>query len=103
MVYSAAKKYPKAEDSNNLLTHFCVVHIKNIIKKLCENGNKSAKVLFRSFDDKTYLYPNTSTGMQSALNQRIFQPADELNARKFLKYKFPKDVKLYSWDIFIYD
>ena len=79
------------------------MHIKNIIEKLCESGNKSAKVLFRSFDYKAYLCPNTSTGMQSALNQRVFQPADELNARKFLKYDFPKHVELYSWDIFVYD
>ena len=79
------------------------MHIKNIIEKLCESGNESAKVLFRSFDDKAYLCPNTSTGMQSALNQRVFQPADELNARKFLKYDFPKHVELYSRDIFVYD
>ena len=83
------RKPPKAEDSNNLLTDFCRAHKKNIIRKLCENGNKSANVLFRSFDDKAYLCPNTSTGMQSARNQRIFQPADELEARKFLKYDFP--------------
>ena len=62
---------------------FCRAHKKNIIRKLFENGNKSAKVLFCSFEDKAYLCPNTSTGMQSTRNQRVSQPADELKARNF--------------------
>ena len=33
---------------------FCRAHKKNIIRKLFENGNKSAKVLFCSFEDKAY-------------------------------------------------
>ena len=55
----SCRKPPQTEDLDNLLTHFCRVHKKYIIRKLCENGNKLAKVLFRSFDDKAYFSANT--------------------------------------------
>ena len=96
------QKTSKGRRFNYLLTHFCPVHEKNIIRKLCENGNKSAKVLFRSFDDKAYLCPNRSAGMQGARNQRFFQPADELKARKFLKYDFPLNMLNCTPGTFLY-
>ena len=51
--------------------------------------------MYRSFDDKAYLCPATSTGMQSARSQNVYQTSDEGAARKFRKYDFP--VSMVSW------
>eukprot|EP00112_Aurelia_sp_Birch-Aquarium-sp1_P004821 Seg1546.11 transcript_id=Seg1546.11/GoldUCD/mRNA.D3Y31 product="hypothetical protein" protein_id=Seg1546.11/GoldUCD/D3Y31 len=40
-------------------------------------------------DDKAYLCPNTSTGVQSLRSQTLFQVNDENLARKLPKYDFP--------------
>ena len=41
-----SKKPPKAEDSNNLLTHFCRAHKKNIIRKLWKMVTNRLKFYF---------------------------------------------------------
>jgi len=84
-----SKKPPKAEDNDTLLTHFCRAHKKNIIRSLCKTEMDASKVLFRSFDDKAYLCPNTSTGMRSARKQKVIDSSDINKSRKFLKYDFP--------------
>lgn len=83
-----SKKPPKAEDNSNILTHFCRAHKKNIIRQICMYENKDSN-LFRSMDDKAYLCPNTSTGVQSLRSQTLFQVNDENLARKLPKYDFP--------------
>ena len=65
------KKPPKTEDSSNLLTHFCRAYKKNIIRNFSTDQDVSNKTMYRSFDDKAYLCPATSTGMQSARSQKV--------------------------------
>eukprot|EP00794_Sanderia_malayensis_P001530 gene1530-1693_t len=83
------KKPPKAEDHDNLLVHFCRAHKKNIIRALSGQNSTCKNVLYRSFDDKAYLCPGTSTGMTSSRSQKVFQPDDAELARKLTKYDFP--------------
>lgn len=81
------KKPPKAEDTSSLLTHFCRAHKKNIIRHLSTTDNNLTT--YRSFDDKAYLCPDTSTGMHSARSQAVYSTTDDATARKFKKYDFP--------------
>ena len=81
------KKPPKAKATSSLLTHFCRAHKKNIIRHL--SSADSNLTMYRSFDDKAYLCPNASTGMQSARSQRVYSTTDDATARKLKKYDFP--------------
>ena len=81
------KKAPKTDGKDNILTHFCRALKKNVIRKLCTGGN--ANVLFRSYDDKAYICPNTSTGMQSARSQKVVMSAEEGKGKSLTKYDFP--------------
>ena len=62
-------KPPKPEDSSNLLTHSCRAHKNSIIRNFSTNQETSNKTSYRHFDDKAYLCPATSTGMQNARSQ----------------------------------
>lgn len=95
------KKPPKAESTSNLLTHFCRAHKKNIVRTLCGQENKEL-TLFRSFDDKAYLCPETSTGMQSARSQKVYRPSEDSDARKFKHYDFPKSMLNCTPGTFLY-
>ena len=55
------KKPPKSEERSNLLTHYCRAFKKNVIRSLCSEDDHSS-TLVRSYDDKAYLCPETSTG-----------------------------------------
>ena len=86
------KKPPKAEDNSGILTHFCRAQKKNIIRKVSGNDLNNKYTLYRSFDDKAYLCPGTSTGMRGARSEKIYQPSNEDLARKLPKYDFPESM-----------
>ena len=72
------KKPPKAEDQSNVINYF-----------YDPEKQQSKYVLEISSDDKVYICPYTSTGMRGARNEKIFQPVDEVKAKKLPKYDFP--------------
>ena len=88
------KKPPKAEDNSGILTHFCRSHKKNIIRSVSDIQHfpNQSYTLYRSFDDKAYLCPGTSTGMTGARAQKIFQPEDSCLTKKLPKYDFPESM-----------
>ena len=65
---------------------------KDDIRKFSGNEEISLLTLYRSYDDKAYLCPSTSTGMQSLRCQKLYQTTDENTARKFRKYDFPNSM-----------
>ena len=93
------KKSPKSINRNNLLTHYCHAYKKNVIRFLHLRVD-SGLVLYRSFDDKAYLCPETSTGMQSARSQRIYQTCE--NEPGFAHYDFPEKMVNVTPATFLY-
>ena len=85
------KKPPKAEDNSNELTHYLRAFRKNVTHFLCGSQNSEAWKfnLLTSHDDKAYICPATSTGMNSSRKQKILQPSDQDQSRKLPKYDFP--------------
>ena len=63
---------------------------KNVIHFLCGSQNSEARKfnLLASHDDKAYICPATSTGMNSSRKQKNFQPSDQDQSRKLPKYDF---------------
>ena len=60
--------------------------------------------LYRSYDDKAYLCPGTSTGMRSARSQKLYQLTDpefEI-AKKLPKYDFPQSMVNCTPGTFLY-
>ena len=88
------KKTPKAEDISGILTHFCRAQKKNIIRSLSDTEcfPNQHYTLYRSFDDKAYLCPGTSTGMTGVRSQKIYQPEDPNLSKKLPKYDFPESM-----------
>ena len=72
------KKPPKAESIDNELTHHQRAHEKNV---MVDNGSVKGEYEFTSVissDDKAYVCPQTSTGVQSARNLKVFQPTEPI-------------------------
>lgn len=84
------KKPPKAENNSGILTHYCRAQKKNMIRYLCDHFQNKNSTLYRSFDDKAYLCPGTSTGMRSSRSQKIYQAVNPELAPKLPKYDFPE-------------
>ena len=78
------KKPPKAEDNSGILTHYCRAQKKNI-RYLCDHFPNKNSTLYRSFDDKAYLCPGTSTGMRNARSQKTYQAVNPELAPKLPK------------------
>eukprot|EP00794_Sanderia_malayensis_P003753 gene3753-4275_t len=88
-----SKKPPKLQDNENILTHYQRAFKKGILMAHCGtlNNENDAKYNFIiSRDDKAYICPGTSTGMQSARNVRIIQSCNLNKQRVLPKYDFPE-------------
>ncbi len=98
------KKPPKTEDNTGILTHFCRAHKKNIIRSLSDTEHfpNQNYTLYRSFDDKAYLCPGTSTGMTGARAQNVYQPEDPILSKKLPKYDFPESMVNCTPGTFLY-
>ena len=84
------KKPPKAESIDNELTHHQRAHKRNVIVNNCSaKGEQYEFTSVISSDDKAYVCPQTGTGVQSARNLKVFQPAKSSSARVLPKYDFP--------------
>ena len=81
------KKSPRSICSRNILNHFCRAYKKNVIRYLHSRVDSSL-VIYRSYDDKAYLCPDTSTSMQSTRSQSIYQSVE--NPTGFGHYNFPE-------------
>ncbi|CAB4002132.1 RNA-directed DNA polymerase from transposon X-element [Paramuricea clavata] len=86
-----SKKPPKLQENDNLLTHYQRAFKKGILMKQCHESNGDGLLynLFISRDDKAYICPGTSTGVQSARNIRVIQPTDVSRQHVLPRYDFP--------------
>ncbi|CAB3978158.1 RNA-directed DNA polymerase from transposon X-element [Paramuricea clavata] len=85
------KKPPKLKENGNILTHHQRAFKKGIlISQLHSSKEDEANFnMFISRNDKAYICPGTSTGVQSARNVRIIQPSDITKQKTLPKYDFP--------------
>ena len=86
------KKPPKAEDQSNENTHYQRAHVKNIKMTFFSNRQLQHSHLsfMRSTDDKAYIRPGTSEGLEKTRNTRILTLSDVNKARKLPKYDWPE-------------
>ena len=84
------KKPPKVEDISGILTHYCRAHKENIIRSMNAAPLDLKFTLYRSYDDKAYLCPGTSTGMMSARSQKVYQPTNLQLLESYLNMTFLK-------------
>lgn len=85
------KKPPKAEDCSNENTHYQRAHVKNIKMSFFsrKKAGESKLCFMRSVDDKAYIRPGTSEGLEKTRNLKILTSADIEHARKLPCYDWP--------------
>lgn len=82
-------KPPKAEDMDNESTHHQRAHVRNVQQFLCENASDRQYALIHSMDDKAYVRPGTSEGLEKTRKVRIINLTGE-GAKQLPKYDWPE-------------
>ena len=93
------KKSPKSVKEENILTHYCRALKKNVSRSLHSKVELNT-VQYRTFDDKAYLAPGTSTGMQSTRAQRLYMSKEKETG--FSHYDFPETMVNVTPGTFLY-
>ncbi|XP_032235410.2 uncharacterized protein LOC5510379 [Nematostella vectensis] len=83
------KKPPKAEDCDNENTHHQRSHCKNVQQFLSSDKSKQKFSFIKSMDDKAYIRPGTSEGLEKTRNTKILTLSGE-GARQLPKYDWPE-------------
>ena len=85
------KKPPKAEDASNENTHYQRAHVRNIKMSFFSfhAQNRRHLCLIESIDDKAFIHPGTSEGLEKTRNTIILTLTDVEKARKLPKYDWP--------------
>lgn len=79
----SSKKPTKSEEKNKIHTKHQRAHVKRAVLHLCQSDKDLA--LIHSMDDKAYLKPEASDGLDKF---KIFQPVDVTKQRRLPKYDF---------------
>lgn len=82
-------KPPKAEDIENESVHHQRAHVRNIQQFLCADEQCQKFSLIHSMDDKAYVRPGTSEGLEKTRRVKILNLASE-GAKQLPKYDWPE-------------
>ena len=95
------KKSPKTDGKDNILTHFCRALKKNVLRKFCSGDGD--RPLIRSYDDKAYLCPETSKGMESSRSQKVVMSTEPGKGKCLTKYDFPNAFPMLAANALFFD